>query len=265
MKLLLLLLLPLNFCLAKDYVTILASDSIPPYVMGEEVLGKELPGLQVEIVNSAFERIGLKTVWKTMPNYRIAIQYKNSDVDAALNLPDLTKVKTNSSSELVKYRNCVIGPSKYKNTWKQNASSLKIVGFQTAKHVFKNVFGENVLEKNQKYNEVTSQKTIAYHAVNGRADLVLSDAYVFSYYAQTYFAPQFAHADLMCLYELEISRHLGLKDKSLRDRFNNALNTMKVDGTYDAIVKKYQSRFSLLSKLESTHFQGLKKDVIAQK
>lgn len=238
---------------ASEIVTIVASDSIPPYVMGSEPLAKELPGLQVEIVDAVFAKIGITTKWKTMPNHRLGIQYKLKHVDAALNLPDVTNADTHSSADLITYRNCVIGPSKFRSTWKTQASKLKILGFQTAKHVFNEVFGNDVLARNKNYNEVTSQKTIAYHAVHGRADLVLSDALVFDYYAQTYFGPQYQQADLMCLYELQIARHLGFKDRMLRDRFDAALVQIKKDGTYDALVKKYREKFSLITQLESSN------------
>lgn len=237
---------------ASELVTILASDSIPPYVMGSEPSAKELPGLQVEIVDAAFAKIGVKTKWQTMPNHRLALQYKLKHVDAALNLPNLTNIETYASTDLVVYRNCVIGSSKYKNNWKAQASELKILGFQTAKHVFNKTFGDGVLAKSKNYNEVTSQKTIAYHAVYGRADLVLSDALVFAYYAQTYFGPQYRQADLICLHELQIARHLGFKNRLLRDRFNVALIQIKKDGTYEALVKKYREKFSLITQLESS-------------
>lgn len=238
---------------AAEIVTIVASDSIPPYVMGSEPISRELPGLQVEIVDAAFARLGIKTVWKTMPNHRLAIQYKYKHVDAGLNLPDLTKVQTFSSVGLVTYRNCVIGPSKLRASWKTEAGKLKILGFQTAKHVFNDTFGSGVLSSNKQYNEVTSQKTITYHSVHRRADLVLSDALVFAYYAQTYFGNVYKQADLKCLHELQSARHLGFKDPLLRDRFNQALMAIKADGTYELLMRKYREKFSLITQLESSN------------
>lgn len=263
MKYFLLFILALPLARASEVVTILASDSIPPYVMGDEPLASSLPGLQVEIVDTVFSKLGLKTTWKMMPNHRIEIQYKLGYVDAALNLPNLSRVKNYSSADLVTYRNCVIGPPKYRFTWRKLAPNLTILGFQTAKNVFVDVFGEGVLSSNNKYNEVTSQKTIAYHALSGRADLVLSDALVFAYYAQTYFKPQYEKADLMCLYELQVARHLGFKDKRLRDRFNEGLAALRDDGTYNQLIRKYREKFSLISQLESTN--SVKALPVAQK
>lgn len=251
MKFLILFLFVTN-AFASDFVTIIASDSIPPYVMGDEPLAKELPGLQVEIVDAAFAKVGKKTIWKLMPNNRLGIEFKRSNIDAGLNIPALfSKIKSFSSAPLLQYRNCVIGSSRLKEKWKEQAPTLRIIGFQSAANIFAEIFGANVLATNKKYHEVTSQKTSVYHLLSGRADLVLSDALVFAYYAQTYFDPQFKKSDLVCLAEKKVDRHLGLKNVRLQLEFDRGLELLRKDGSYDGLIRKYQMRFSLLSQLET--------------
>lgn len=236
---------------AQETLFIVASDSIPPYVMGNEPLAKELPGLQVEIVDQAFARVNMKTRWKTMPNNRILLEYtKKDEVDAALNLRAIdTKVEHFDSDEVVSYRNCVIGPASLAKNWRVNLSQYKILGFQRARDIFSSLLGTVNLPL---YNEVPSQKTIAYHAVNGRVDLILSDALVFAYYATTYFGPQYAQSNLRCLQELPLVRTLGFKNEAHRDAFNRGLKAIKSDGTYQRLIRKYRDRFSMLTQLKSS-------------
>ncbi len=237
---------------AERVITIVASDSIPPYVMGNEPLSKELPGLQVELIDQAFSRVGYTTVWKTMPNRRLVLEFRRAEVDAGLNLSTLTSQKVFDSDDVVSYRNCVIGDESLSAQWLKKSHELKILGFQGAAGIFEHIFGPAVLEKNKNYNEVPSQKTIAYHIVNGRTDLGLSDALVFSYYANTYFAPQYARTNLRCLKEMLVPRRLSFKNERLKKIFNDGLSRLRADGSYAAILKKYQERFSMLTKLESS-------------
>tara|TARA_R110000868_G_scaffold61524_8_gene187047 strand:- start:2499 stop:3296 length:798 start_codon:yes stop_codon:yes gene_type:complete len=241
----LLLLLFFNTALAADIISIAASDSIPPYVMIGHEHESKLQGLQVEIVDAAFAAVNLKTRWQTMPNNRLIIHYAKNNVDAALNLPDMNRAAENFSSEmLLYYRNCVIGKRSLKETWGTSLKSLKILGFQSAKDIFSDFFPNNFLENNSNYNEVPSQKTIAYHAIHGRADLIFSDALVFSFYAQTNWPLQYEKSDLVCLREQKLPRHIGFKSKVTRDLFNKGLKIIKANGLYDSINSKYSKLFS---------------------
>lgn len=259
MKYILILLLSLcgPLC-AGEVITIIASNSIPPYVMGREPVSKQLPGLQVELVNAALDIVGIKTTWKIMPNNRILIQYKLNTVDAALNLPSLSnEIQTFASKPILSYQNCVIGSNLLRNIWKEKAKELRILGYQTAEDKFAAVFGKDVLAKSKNYNEVPSQKTITYHSVTGRTDLVLSDSLIFSYYAQTYWPEQTKKLDLKCLHVIDSPRELGFKSKAVRDRFNKGLETIKKNGSYDRIHKKYLRIYSALANFESTYNYSL--------
>tara|TARA_R110000868_G_scaffold393013_1_gene663918 strand:+ start:3030 stop:3827 length:798 start_codon:yes stop_codon:yes gene_type:complete len=246
------LLLFFNSVSADEIITIAASDSIPPYVMIDHAHESKLSGLQVEIVDAAFSAVGIKTKWQTMPNNRLIIHYAKNNVDAALNLPDVSRATSNYSSDvLVYYRNCVIGNVSLKNSWRTSSKDLKILGFQTAKAIYADSFPTKYLENNSNYIEVPSQKTLAYHAVNARADLILSDALVFSYYAQSNWPAQLEKSGLACLHELKLPRHIGFKDKAIRDKFNKGLEQIKANGLYDSINDKYSKLFSQLQIFQS--------------
>ncbi len=239
------LLLFFNTALASDLVSIAASDSIPPYVMIGHEHESKLKGLQVEIVDAAFAAVDVKTKWQTMPNNRMIIHFAKDNVDAALNLPDMNRAANSFSSDmLLNYRNCVIGKKSLKETWSASLKDLKILGFQSAKAIFSDFFPKNFLENNSNYNEVPSQKTIAYHAIHGRADLILSDALVFSYHAQTNWPLQYKKSELVCLQEQQLARHIGFKRKETRDLFNKGLKIIQASGLYDSIHSKYSKLFS---------------------
>ncbi len=231
---------------ANDTIRIIASDSIPPYVMSQDKLDSDLPGLQIEIINSIFNLLGQKTSWKLMPNNRMIVQYKSKKVDAALNLPFMNATHTGYASDpIVEYKNCVIGSSSIQKTWEKELKELKILGHQRADIIYRDVFTDYDF-KSDKYNEVTSQKTLAYHLINNRTDIVLSDYLVFSYFAKTFFENQLRKKDLVCLKEIKSPRSISLKSKALRDSFNKGLEKIKADGTYKKIITKYYKRFTAI-------------------
>ncbi len=231
---------------ADEVVTILASDSIPPYVMIKEKGYENLPGLQVELVNAVLNEFSIKTNWKFMTNNRIIVEYNKENVDAALNIPFMNKNENIYASDtIIDYKNCVIGRSSLKDYWLIKLNILKVLGHQRAQNIYSSIFGDYDF-KSVKYNEVTNQKTLAYHAVSHRTDLVLSDAFVLSYYANKYFEPQFKKADLVCLKEIKSPRGIGFKSAKLRDQFNQGLKLIKTKGLYKKIVDKYARQFSSL-------------------
>lgn len=232
---------------AAELVTILASDSIPPYVMADERLKDKLPGLQVEIVNTVFNELAMKTRWKFMTNNRMIVQFVKKGVDAALNIPFMINSdKAYGSDPILHYRNCVIGRTELKETWLRDLKMLKILGHQKADDIYRETFGDYDFKNKKYYNEVTSQKTLAYHAVSHRTDLVLSDALVLTYYAKKYFEAQFNRSQLVCLKEIKSPRSLGFKNEKLRDEFNRGLKKIKADGRYQAILDKYLKLFPSL-------------------
>ena len=231
---------------AEEVVTILASDSIPPYVMTKENGQGDLPGLQVELVDAALNEFSIKTNWKFMTNNRIVVEYNKKIEYAALNISFMSQSDNVFESDpVIYYKNCVIGRSSLKATWFKELKSLKILGHQRAKNIYASVFGDYDFD-NKNYNEVTNQKTLAYHAVSYRTDLVLSDALVLSYYANKHFGPQFKNADLICLKEIKSPRSLGFKSAKLRDQFNQGLKLIKSKGLYKKILDKYSNQFSSL-------------------
>lgn len=229
---------------ANEIVTILASDSIPPYVMASEQPQWNLPGLQVEIVDAAFNEVSKGTSWQYMTNNRILAQYFKTGIDAALNITFMKRSAEIFESEpIISYKNCVIGRSSLKDTWLKNLDKLKILGHQRAYLIYQKFFG-NYDFKNKNYNEVTNQRTLAYHAVSHRADIVLSDALVLSYYAKKYFEAQYSVSDLVCLKVIQSPRTLGFKTAKLRDQFNSGLKKIKSKGLYKKILDKYYGQFS---------------------
>ncbi len=231
---------------SNETLNIIASDSIPPYVMPQDQIESETPGLQVEIINSILNTAGYKTNWKLMPNNRIIIQYKSQKVDAALNLPFLVGDKSGFSSDsIIDYKNCVIGQKSLVNSWKSNLNKLKVLGHQKAKIIYKDIFDDYNFDS-EKYNEVTSQKTLAYHLINDRTDIVLSDYLVFSYYVQNFFQLQFKKKNIVCLEQVSSPRSVSFKSKKLKELFNKGLNEIKKNGIYEKIVSKYYEKYPMI-------------------
>ncbi|PIP89265.1 MAG: hypothetical protein COW01_06995 [Bdellovibrionales bacterium CG12_big_fil_rev_8_21_14_0_65_38_15] len=229
---------------ASEPVVILASDSIPPYVMASEQPQWNLPGLQVEIVDAAFNEFSIKTSWQYMTNNRIVVQFVKPGIDAGLNIAFMNSGGAIFESEpIINYKNCVIGRSSIKESWLKNLNKLKILGHQRAQFIYQKIFGSYDF-KNKNYNEVTNQRTLAYHAVSHRADIVLSDALVLSYYAKKYFEAQYLVSDLVCLKVIQSPRTLGFKTAKLRDQFNSGLKKIKSNGLYKKILDKYYGQFS---------------------
>lgn len=233
------------------------SSSVPPYnMLDENVAGH--PGIQIEIVNMAFKRLGMTVKWRSMTNNRAIKELSSKRIDGALNLSSFIDDSTPSgtyhrSLNILTFQNCLIGPD---NLIKKGQTleefyqeilakkELKILGFQGAGQVFKDVLKD--LKNYPKYEEVPHQKILAASLEKGRSDLVLSDYLVFQYYLKRVHEGFEKNESqklqkFSCLHQVPSDpRTISFEDKVLRDKIDVELKHIIESGEKEKIMNKYQ-------------------------
>jgi polar amino acid transport system substrate-binding protein len=115
-----------------------------------------------------------------------------------------------------------------------------IATFQNAKDIFGPEFA-NMAEANPGYREYPRIDLMADAVITGKKDVYLADPYIFLHHLQTNYAGKMS-ADAFSFHRIfpEAVNPMGFTDPTVRDDFNQAVEQLKANGTYEAIYEKYQ-------------------------
>ncbi|MCB9060357.1 MAG: hypothetical protein H6622_02410 [Halobacteriovoraceae bacterium] len=200
--------------LAEETITIIASNSLRPYIYEEE---GEVKGTQAKILTTVFSNMSHQVKFLLMPNDRIFYEFKKEKYHASLNLPvsffsehgDLYP-----SVPVDNFQNCAIS-KKSKGLKIKKISDLvkfKVGGFQSASKIYPE------LQKIENYQEVEHQGSLAHLLIKDRIEFAISE---FSVFKDLYRSQGQDPMDVECSFLVEtVGRYLSFKDKKLRDRFN---------------------------------------------
>ena len=237
----------------KPTIVLSISNSIPPYNMIDEKI-PDYPGIQVEIVDLVFKRLGYKVDWRTMTNNRAFNEMRSGHIDGSLNnssiIDERATGKYYNSLDIIDFENCLIGPLSKKKSFtkidkfyaqlKRNPK-IRLIGFQGASITFKEVLPNLLTLKN--YDEVPHQKTLAATLLAGRTNYILSDYQVFKYYA-TKVKPALnsnTKDSFTCLHRIPSGPHnVTFRDNTIRKNFDLEMQKLIDSGEKEKIIKKYQ-------------------------
>lgn len=224
---------------AKD-VSMAFGEKIPPYCLPETNSGIEL-----DIIREALAFRGHVLKPKYLPFARIPFEFEMGRVDAAMTDTgkDLSTKGGNYADPAVIYDNVFISLKQRNLHIKHpsDLSGLSVLSFVGAANRYPDWLAQ--VKKDGHYFELNDQSRQVLMLNRGRADLVLSDRYIFRYFSR-----QLQQTEDFVPAAIEEHQFVKLnpmnyrpifRDKAVRDDFNAGLQQLKKNGRYNEIYRKY--------------------------
>lgn len=222
--------------------------SIPPWVIRETD-----SGLKLDIIRKAFEGAGhdIKIVYA--PYGRAYDLFERGKVDAIMS-PAAPIVDFGFLSEpLVSFHNVVISLQKKgfpKDLPLSFLQDKSIVAFQKASLLLGGDFA-NLVKDNPLYEEIGRQHLQLNLLFLREVDFIVMDQSIFGYYWRQAVEHDFP-SDSRFLQKVQYHEFFDISEyrylfrsQEHRDLFDKGLARIKKDGSYDAILKKYENMFEL--------------------
>lgn len=209
----------------------------PPYIMSS---GKS--GLEYEIADRALAAAGYRMVAQSLPPARALALLRAGHLDGVLTVDDGIGGNDYFSDVYLHYQNVAVTLAarhiRLRDTGDLPAYS--IAAFQNARLILGNAFQEAVAG-HPAYSEHSQQITQNRLLYAGRVDVVVGDRLIFRYLARQLGAPLDATQEVVFHPLFPPSpRKAVFRSVVVRDHFNAGLKTIRGNGTYAAILKKYQ-------------------------
>lgn len=220
--------------------------AIPPYVIKESN-----SGVEVDVIREAFRRQGHEAVFVYLPNLRLPLAFSQGEVDciatnAAYDLAADSGRKVYPSATTVVFQNYAVTLQRQALSVQSVASmvNMRVLAFNNASKYLGPEF-RAMSVANSRYSELADQSLQVRMLYSGRVDVVVSDKRIFLWWRQKLLEsatslpvdlkqPVFFNAVFP-----SAPRHVAFSDPALSEAFDKALSSIKIDGTYDAIVGKY--------------------------
>ncbi|AMC36091.1 substrate-binding periplasmic protein [Janthinobacterium sp. B9-8] len=230
------LLLPL-FCSAEATIQVGTGYSKPPYVIPETQ-----SGLELDIVQAALsaEKLQMKVVF--LPPARMLHMFKNSQLDAITTVNEGSHLVGYWSDSHIFYQNYAITLASRAITIKKmsDLAGHSIAAFQNAKLALGSEYAAAIMQAS--YQEIPNQLTQNKLLYTGRVDVVIGDRLIFEYLNRLLPSRVDAQQTLQFSAIFPATHYKVLfRNRDLRDRFNQGLATIRHNGVYRQIEKKYRS------------------------
>lgn len=235
----------------ENKITIAIGKALPPYVIQDDDTG-----IEVDIIRNALRAKGYIVDFQYLPNLRIPIHFKKKIVNgiaanAAYDIGKNINAKVYHTNTTIVYQNYAIAleSRKFKITRIDDLVDKKVIGFQNATNYLGPVFA-SMAKRNKFYEENASQNLQVNRLYKHRTDVVISDKRIFLYWRNnavykailqlhdvtqpTKFYPIFPPAPRRC----------SFSDEKVRNDFNEGLEIIHKNGTYDKILAKYKADYN---------------------
>jgi polar amino acid transport system substrate-binding protein len=210
----------------------------PPYIMGPGGTG-----LEYDIVAKALEVRGYRMVARSYPPARALALMRAGQLDGMVTVTEGIGGDGYFSDDYVTYQNVAITLASrgIHLASVRDLSAYSVAAFQNARYILNREFADTV-SHHANYTEYPQQLTQNKLLFSGRVDVVVGDRLVFRYLNQQVEAPIDA---TQAVTEHKIfpptPRKAVFRDAGLRDEFNAGLRTIRHNGTYAAILRKYRA------------------------
>lgn len=229
---------------AGDVVKIGFKSGKEPYVLPKKPFKKSdfdpsnALGIEIEICREAFAVVG-KTIEPVYMNYkRMPHEIQAGNIDAAgqlvADVPGVTYVK----EYVALHDHAIYDPSKaVKISTLKDLEGRRVLAFQRAKDFMGPAYVA-AIAKAKSYKEIDDQEKQVRIFLSGRTDVVILDIGIFKHWAKVYGKPgaEYGYAPV---FGDPFFFAIGFKDKALSEQFRTGWKTIKENGVYDAIIKKY--------------------------
>lgn len=230
---------------SKD-IKIVFSQYTPPYVF------ENGNGIVIDIVRAALEPAGYKLVPVYVPIGRAYKMFADKQVDGTAIINEESGLKANYSVDFMQYHNYAFA-LKSKKMGIKGLSDLKgknIIAFQEANKFLGEEFGR-VVSGNPNYKELALQESQTLMLLLDRTDLAVMDESIFRFYREKLISegkvPRSTEVDSFNIFP-PTPYKTAFVDTKVRDDFNKGLETIRKDGQYDAIYRKYIDQYFEIKK-----------------
>ena len=224
---------------SKPVLHLITSSSIAPYVISEKD-----SGIAVDIIREALALKGYRVHFTYSTNRRVLAELERDHVDGAFNLPysDQEANHLYLSQPIVAYENVVVtlAEQKLKLSEVSDLTNLQLVVFQNASLYLPDAYAQ-MAKLNPNIEEVSDQKSQVYMLFMRRAQAIILDRRIFEYFRSQLSHQSAVFDDPYKVHTLfsQAPRFAIFRDQSVRNEFNEGLNTLVNNGRYQAIVAKY--------------------------
>lgn len=211
--------------------------SKPPYFMSPSGTG-----IEYDIADKALEAGGYKMVVQQFPPSRALALMRAGKLDGMLSVTEGIGGSDFFSDTYVHYQNVAITLASRRIRLRNidDLSGYSVAAFQNASLVLGDEF-KALAARHPDYREHPQQLTQNKLLYTGRVDVVVGDRLIFRYLTQQLEAPIDTSQELSFHPLFPLSpRKAVFHDVAVRDGFNAGLRTIRQNGTYAAILKKYQ-------------------------
>jgi polar amino acid transport system substrate-binding protein len=212
--------------------------SKPPYIMesGDR-------GMEFEIAEKALAAGGCKMVPLHFPPARALALLRAGQIDAMLTVDEGIGGNDYFSEPYLNYRNVAVTLAK-RHIALRNVEDLlaySVAAFQNANVILGPRF-KAVAASHPDYKEYPQQITQDKMLFTGRVDVVVGDQLIFRYFSAR-LEPGIDGSQAVEFHHIfpPNPRKAVFRDATLRDRFNDGLRTIRRNGTYDEIMRKYMA------------------------
>lgn len=211
--------------------------SKPPYIM-EGGNG----GVELEIAEQALAAGGCKMTALQFPPSRGLAMLRAGLIDGLMTVDEGIGGASFFSDPYITYQNVATTLSK-RHIELQSIEDLRnysVAGFQNASVILGERFKE-VTAHHKDYKEYSLQLIQDNLLYSGRVDVVVGDRLIFRYFS-TRMGPSIDASQPVTFHTIfpPNPRKAAFRDADVRDRFNAGLKTIRSNGKYDAILRKYQ-------------------------
>ncbi|OZG72629.1 hypothetical protein BTA51_13955 [Hahella sp. CCB-MM4] len=229
------------------------SFSIPPYVIAEEN-----SGLELEILRQSFAIKGYTVLPSYLPLARTFMSFEEGSLDGVLNVkPGM--VKGHYSDVVITFRNQAVSLKDRELSINrlEDLSQISVVAFQKATVILGHGFASAV-QYNSDYNEVADQSLQVKQLFRHRTDVIILEKRIFLYFRRWLYDRANTLGGDYIVKQKDLLRPVIYHDifppseyrfaflsQQVRDDFNEGLQVIRDNGTYDRILKKYEEDLEL--------------------
>ncbi|WP_158597944.1 substrate-binding periplasmic protein [Noviherbaspirillum saxi] len=209
----------------------------PPYI-----LGPGAGGMEYEIADKALEAAGYRMVAQHLPPARALALLRVRRLDGMLSVAEGIGGENYFSEPYLHYQNAAIS-LRSRGIRLRGMDDLRlysVAAFQNASLILGDEF-RSAIARHPDYKEYPQQLTQNKLLFTGRVDVVIGDRLIFRYLSRQLESPINVQQALTYHPLFPPSpRMAAFRDPVVRNAFNAGLKTIRHNGTYGAILKKYQ-------------------------
>jgi polar amino acid transport system substrate-binding protein len=209
----------------------------PPYIMGG---GQK--GIEYEIAEKALEAAGYRMAAHPFPPARALALLRVGQIDGMLTVDEGIGGSFFFSEPYIHYQNVAttLASRGIRLRRTEDLEAYSVAAFQNATLILGPDF-KAVASRHPSYTEHSQQITQNRLLYTGRADVVVGDRFIFRY-LNRHVEPSIDTTQPLVHHAIfpPSPRKAVFRSAALRDDFNRGLRTIRQNGSYAALMKKYQ-------------------------